>query len=248
MSTQNERANALRRLKKILALTSSSNPGEAAAALQQARTIMDKFGLDAVDAEASTITEERFKMGSADVTGWRSSLVAVIKYSLGVEVLIELTEPAKGHRRPSAKVVFIGEGHKPKIAAYALSVLQRSISKSFVKATEDMIRGALPSKDVKEIKKLLITQKHRDAYAKSWCHSVRSKVASLDNERSPAMKRYMEKFSVEKTAEEQQKVARSRSRKDDPLTSFFERQGYRDGKNVQLNKAMDSGPEQQRLL
>ena len=51
--SESERARVLKRLKKILALSESDNPGEAATALHQARVLMQKYELQESDVALS---------------------------------------------------------------------------------------------------------------------------------------------------------------------------------------------------
>ncbi len=56
-----DREAVLKKIKKCMALSGSANEHEAAAALRQARALMEKFNLSAETVLASTVGESRVK-------------------------------------------------------------------------------------------------------------------------------------------------------------------------------------------
>lgn len=71
-------SSVMRRLRKIMALTESSNPGEASAALHQAQVLMAKHNLTAEAVAQSTITESSIRCSGKDLPEWESRLAAVV--------------------------------------------------------------------------------------------------------------------------------------------------------------------------
>lgn len=246
MSTNNrDLAGVMRRLRKILALTESSNPGEAAAALQQARTIMDRYGIDAVDAAASAVGQATTKMSGAEMPVWEAALVDVIRRTLGVEAVREYFRKVPGLKRPRGAVIFIGEGPKAKIAAYAFDVLRKKLRQAMQASTEDLVAKAFPE-GPPEGAKLKLTAKQRHAYAMGWCAGVQSKVQQLVHTPSPAVSRYMETFGELKSAPPP--APSKRPRKLDAVSIHLTRQGLRDGDRVELHQAVHGSQGQQALL
>lgn len=233
---ESEMQRVLRRLRKVLALANSSNPGEAAAALQQAKTIMDRYGIDAVDAEATAVTEATVSSSRAEVPVWESILLSVVRNSLGVQVVRETYHKRAGYRRPRAGITFIGEGPKAQIAAYAFDVLRKKLAKSMKESTQELIAKAMPGACPPGTTYRL-TAKQRNAYAYGWCASVHNKVSQLAPTPSPAVERYMQqRFADAKAAKKRPDI----NERPDPLADYMLRQGIRDGGQVALHQAMNA--------
>lgn len=226
----------MRRLRKILALANSSNPGEAAAALQQAKTIMDRYGIDAVDAEATAVTETTVSSSRADMPAWESILLSVVRNSLGVQIIYQQYRRKAGYRRPKTDITFIGEGPKAQIAAYAFEVLRKKLGKSMKESTQALLAKAMPG-GVPPGTTYRLTAKQRNAYAVGWCASVHSKVSQLVPTASPAVKRYMETRYADAKASEQRALAKEKA---DPVADYMRRQGIADGDEVAIHQAMSS--------
>lgn len=131
-----DRQTALRKIQACLRMAGSANPTEAATALRQARTLMDKYGLSEVDAGASEI-------GAAEApTGYRGGMVPRSLLALANLVadgyrcapVIQLrrrTVIRDGVIRIVAETVihFHGAGADPQIASYAFAVLRRQLQR-----------------------------------------------------------------------------------------------------------------------
>lgn len=243
-----DREKLLRRLRKIMALTESSNPGEAAAALQQARTLMDKYGLDVLDAEATVFEESTTKLSGAKVLPWEGILISIIQKSLGVKAMISGYVPKKFRRRPNAEVIFVGEGPRAELASYAFTVLRRKLKDAIESARLQLQKLAVPESTSSD-KLLVLTDAQRKAYAISWCVAVESKVNALYTPaNSAAMDRYIEaKHDPKKPEAGDQRTRRSRRGKPDLLVSHLAAMGIRDGRGVALHQAMN-GQEQRAAL
>ena len=245
MSTESldpkEREKLLRRLRKIMALTEASNPGEAAAALQQARTLMDKYGLDAIDAEATAFEESSTGLSGAKVLPWEGILIGVIIKALGVKAMISSSRPMKGTRRPNASVIFVGEGPRAEMASYAFTVLKRKL-KASIEATRVSLQLRVAPGSSPEDKLLTFTSDQRMAYAVNWCAAVESKVSALyPSADAAAIDRFIESKLTPKDAGSQERERRSRrKRKPDVVASYLAGVGAADGRKVALHQAMEA--------
>lgn len=236
----------MRRLRKVLALSQSSEPGEAAAALHQARAIMDKYGLDHVDAQISAVEESSTTLSGTDMLRWEVILVDTIKRAMGVEVLISRYEKTKGRTRPRASVIFVGEGHRAQVAAYAFDVLRRQLRASMQTTYAALAQKAGPNVNATDIRRLL-TRSQREAYANAWVSAVHQKIQALDIAVSPAVKRYM--AEKEAPAMEHKNLKPStRKHKQDALTIHLLREGFRAGSQAQLHQAMDENRGETALI
>lgn len=108
----------LQKIKKCLALASSANEHEAAAALAKARALMEEHGIDDEQLELADVGEATAR-GNRSVRPalWENLLVAVVCHALSVTSFID----ARGDR------CFIGRDPRPEVATYAFVVLSRQL-------------------------------------------------------------------------------------------------------------------------
>ena len=109
----------LNKIKKCLALTASDNPGEAAAALRQAKKLMDKHGI--TEAHVKLAEVKAVQTGKIPPAKDRAAkLVAIIGDAFACEPLIRSKEGITFFE-------FIGKGHYPELAAYTYAILWRRL-------------------------------------------------------------------------------------------------------------------------
>jgi hypothetical protein len=232
-----DRKGVLRRLKKILALSESSNPGEAAAALHQADAIMKKFGITKVDAEISSVEESETALSSAELNKWESALFSVVAASLGVSAFVSGYKKVRGVRRPRAKIIFVGEGFRAQVAAYAFETLRRKLKIDLKQSFNSILTQAGVDEDVK--RSLKMTTLQRDAYALNWCHAVKGKVAGLAPEVPKSVLLYLEtRIGVDSRETPQPKKSKP-AKPLDALASYMASKGRVDGQSVELHKAVN---------
>ncbi|MBQ0916849.1 DUF2786 domain-containing protein [Hydrogenophaga aromaticivorans] len=243
-----DRAKLLRRLRKILALAESANPGEAAAALHQARALMDKYGIDEVDAQTSAFEESSAtKLAGADVLPWEGALLSIIENSLGVKALIGGFNRRKGARRLNAQVIFVGEGPRAELAEYAFKVLRRKLKTAIDDAVHELVLRVYPEAVKGECRGVL-KPAQRKAYAMGWCCAVRGKIQALHTPPpSEALKRYLLQRGVKDPDASPPPKPKKRSGKRDPVGAYLSLMGVRDGRDVALHKAMSEQAGQARL-
>jgi len=113
-----DREKTIGRIRKLLALARSSNPHEAAQALERAQAMMAEHGLDQGAPELNDIAafEARFVMSKAERwPGYVNGLASAVKRTFGVEVL----------RGGNTRVWFYGASARAEVAAYAFDALGR---------------------------------------------------------------------------------------------------------------------------
>lgn len=236
--TPEDKKRILRRLKKILALSESSNPGEAAAALHQANLLMQKYGMSQVDAEISSVEESETTLSSAEISKWEQALFGVVAASLGVSAFISGYSKIKGLRRPRGKIIFVGEGYRSKVAVYAFETLRRKLRKDLKESFDAILTQAGINDGDKKLVK--VTSSQRDAYAFSWCHAVRGKVAGLAPEVPATVKLYLETRIGSPTNHDAPPQKPKAEKPLDALAGYLASKGLRDGKAVELHKAVHS--------
>lgn len=120
-----DRDRILDKIKKCLALAKSQNEHEAAAALRQARALMDAHSITDAEMLAIGVSEERAISGGTETpANWECTLAARLAHMFGCRLL---------HARTgwdTAEWAFIGVSPQPEVARYAFEVLFRQARKA----------------------------------------------------------------------------------------------------------------------
>lgn len=126
------REDALKKIKKCLALSRSANEHEAAAALRQAQHLMREHGLREQDVSMADVAEVRVKACSTAANAWELRLVNVIGDAFGCETfgLVGGRYNDAGNYVRSRHWVFVGMQAAPSVAGYACEVLLRQCAKA----------------------------------------------------------------------------------------------------------------------
>ena len=162
------RDDALKKIKKCLALSRSANEHEAAAALRQAQALMREHGLREQDVSLADVAEVKVKAYSTAANAWELRLVRVIAEAFGCETFGQLS----GHYNGAGNFVrtrhwvFVGMHSAPAVAGYACEVLARQCAKA---------RLAHIGKQPKNCKPITKTARG-DAFAIGWVSAVRGMV------------------------------------------------------------------------
>lgn len=122
----------LDKIKKCLALSQSSEPHEAAAALRQAQKLMQLHNVDMTTVERSEVGQEdvKSKFSVSVPKSYEVNLVQKICRSFGCEVLWAKSHSRKRGDDRYASFKIIGLKHQVKIAAYTCDVMQRKMHKA----------------------------------------------------------------------------------------------------------------------
>ncbi len=223
-----------RRLRKVLALTKSSEPGEAAAALHQARKLMELHGLS--ERDALDIREAELKLSGADISEMEGAVASVIRKTFGVEILVQRQPKTAGHRRRRASVIFVGEGPSPDLAVYAFANLRRMIYSDLDASIERFQRNQGLA-----VRKLAIPPVAKQAYAQGWCASVRRHMTQFGGvEPSPAVCAYL---ASRQSVREGAPVRKLRG-PGGVFASDFRNLGLLDGREVRLNMGVNTAAGQ----
>lgn len=117
------------KIKKCLALSASSNPHEAAAALRQAHALMNKHGVSAHEVTMADIGEARAdsKTMSRDKPAhWELRLAALVGSAFGCQIMVHRFDLPKGFGHLNeGHYIFVGLKQQAEIAAYTVTVLIR---------------------------------------------------------------------------------------------------------------------------
>jgi len=218
MSQNNEKI--LDKLKKLLALSKSDNPHEAALALQRARKLMDTFGITAEDIVLNDIGEEisdYWPVGAVNPPRYMLGLLTIIQDAFGVKSLI-----LQGIKN---RVSFYGLKERTALAAYTYDVLGRQL----IRARRDYI-----SQQNKRIK--TSTKSRRgDKFAEGWIIAVLGEIEKL------AMTAREEAFCqrwLEKKYTRHESISGRDARNVRGADKALN-QGYQEGRQVQLHQPVN---------
>ncbi len=207
---------ALDKIKKLLRLSKSNNPNEAAAAMRQAQAMMREHGIDHADIDASIAKESRAKSGSMKrPVSWEVSLVNMVADCFSCCVILRTGFTTRG------EYAFIGVDAKPEIAVYAFEVLRRQCRRGRAEYISTALRRCGPASKTRRA----------DEFCLGWVVAARRHVIPLvpSEQERQAIVAYTAKHYPE--VRDTQGVRRKGKARD------FEF-GYEDGANARLDRGM----------
>lgn len=224
-----DRERILDKIKKCLALSASQNEHEAAAALRQARALMDAHGITDTEMKAIGVSEESTLAGAVDSPAhWESTLAASIAHMFGCHLL---------HARKdwyTAMWSFIGVSPQPEVARYAFEVLFRQAKK----ARQEHIKSNL-----KRFKKTNKTRR-ADLFSEGWVHAATAAISPWvsSQAQTDAVDAYMQIKHPKTGNLETRNRNAGRQLSDRDRDSYYA--GRRSGEQAELNKGVgaDSAP------
>lgn len=160
---QVKRQKVLEKIKKCLALSDSTNPHEAEAALRQAKKLMEKFRLEEADVLASRAEEHVLILGKAKAAPavWIRMLGNVVAESMNCICFYR-------HGKSGQALIFIGEIGNGELAAYAFTVLSRQLKamkKGYLESNSHLSHAS--------------QRKIGTMYTEGWIRTVGSRVAQF---------------------------------------------------------------------
>ena len=216
----------LRRIKKCLALSKSSNEHESAAALRQAKAMMEKHGISLHDAELPSIEvldTSAGKHSRARYTTPEKHLINVICSFFGCSVVFSDSYP-----------VIAGEAPGPEICSYAIHVLVRQIQvnrKDSLKEFESQ-HFKLKSSAIKAFNR---------SYGMAWVAAVSEKVREFASQTTEQVRDAQDQairahFNMGAGGEFRE--INNPKIKDSPLEAYAFGKGWNDGKQANIQSGM----------
>lgn len=118
----------IRKIKRCLALSASSNETEAATAMRQAQALMREYRLTEVDVRLSEVGEvESKEYRITRRPTWDRQLSAIVARAFGVRSL-DVKHWSKSAGRVVARAQFVGVTPAPQIAMYAYEALLNKLT------------------------------------------------------------------------------------------------------------------------
>lgn len=218
---------AIRKITKLLALATSSNEAEAAAAKRQADALMKKFGLDQLDVQAAQIDEQCLKSAGKDgIPIYENMLANAVAKVFGARALFQTGETGevctwRGWRktRKAGTLSFVAPSAQAKLSVYCFEALRRQMRSD---------RRKLNAR---------LSQVQAEAWAIGWVAAVTPKLEALNmGFTQDAANAYVSK--------QVKSVAKTSGRLQDGLSNAGEdaialaRLGNRQGQKAQLHAAV----------
>lgn len=173
----------IERVKKLLALSKSSNVHEAALAMEHAQRLMQEHGLTMRDVRASDVKSHVGPMAKAKTPAvYVQRLAQMVAESFGCEIFLVSEEISWGQWETS--VCFVGIESAAELAGYAFDVLRRQLNRD----RREHLSG------LKRCKRTTKTRRC-DLFCTAWIRQVRDKVRklTLPPEHEAAISAWMER-------------------------------------------------------
>jgi len=236
----NDRKKALEKIKRCLALSQSANEHEAAAAMRQARLLMDKWQVTDNDIDLLDITEASTRAGSTTRPAeWEANLAVIVAKTMQCQAIFVSKKciGATGFTRVG-EWNFVGVDPSPEIATYAFQVLSRQIRK----ARTDYIKTAL-----KRVKVTANKTRRADLFCDGWIDTASRLILDLSASNPATTKR------VDQYMSRQHQNLKDLKTTDRNAGRNFGERDFNDhaagkvaGKSAQLNRGM-SGERQKAI-
>ena len=222
----------LRKIKRCMDLSNSSNDNEAALALKHMQALMDKHGVTSSHVMAYDVTEHSTKLNVLErPANWVITLHTTIGQAMDCESVIRRGGNEK------AKLVYLGIGSTPEIAGYAFEVMLRKLKADraeFIKTKLSRYKTANKTKLA-------------DAYCEGWVINVYRKVKNLNPnlEVKEKIKAYQE-TKMPELEDDKLYSPKSRIKTGDDKAQIAANMGFEKSKDVDLFAA--TGHTQQALI
>ncbi len=176
MSNNKDIDKIIQRIRKCLALSSSSNPNEAAAALRQAQKLMERFGVTEDQVKMADVKESASSAGRTAKTPplWITSLATTVSKAFCVSQFYN------ARRFETGQFVFVGVGPAAEVAGYTFTVLRRKCA-----SARDQYYRRLRGRRASRIRRA-------DAYAWGWVVAVSAKVQEFAQDTPKIVGQYLQ--------------------------------------------------------
>lgn len=210
----------IRKIKHCLALSQSSNADEAATALRQAQKLMQIHNINEFDTLSVDINEHSANSTTkTNPPTWQYSLASVVADAMGCAYHCNTWQ--RGSAGYKSAFVFYGFDYQPEIAAYALEVLLRQVTKE---------RKEFVAKLDNELSRYE-KRRHGDYFCLGWVKGAAEVVQSfaLPEQQEKAIEKYQkDNYSLEPWSRKAKPVVLGAHAS---LT-----QGFNRGQNANLNR------------
>lgn len=229
MTTDNERNNILKKIKKCLALSKSSNASEAAIALKQAKKLLEANKITMDEVYADEIKTIRIKFRSKNPNKDSQSLILALLRVFPCKAAIRPISSRESH------VVIFGDSISTELFVYAYDVLVKQLKKDLKKNINPIKyqEGMTPSK----------LRKARKIYKIGWTNGIAEKCnALIPSEEENAQRARINDHTKSIIRKNEAKEPKPISLNSEELK--IAKAGYADGEKVNLHHAAKFKPRE----
>jgi len=243
--SKTEHKNLLEKIRKLLALSESSNENEALLAAAKAKEMLERYNLSLADIESCEILEKNYDTGSSRMPGWLLQLSASVARGFNCEIYYKRT--VCGKSKLTASICFVGTDIDTEIAEYVFEYLRKTVESvtakkmkelkmpkfakllrinkaSYLRRMRNSYRIGLVAALDEKIRRFAESGKGRET-AKAGCAGSNAMTVS----REGALQRYMNSLEL----------SRGRRGKTSVLPDGYH-DGLKDGKDISINKGLRS--------
>ncbi|WP_219211888.1 DUF2786 domain-containing protein [Variovorax boronicumulans] len=225
------RDDALKKIKKCLALAKSTNPNEAGIAMRQAQRLMAEHGVSLDDVALSDVSVVKCSTRTNSQPRWEVSLARMIAEAFGCDLIWLSEDRMLGSRRViHREVAFIGIASAPQVAAYAWDVLSRQCAKA---------RLAHLRKQPARCKPITLTARG-DEFAMGWVHAAHQLLDAFANSERNVL--LIEQYKAQTWPDSTTFKAKDRTIGRN-VTTTDRAAGFVAGLEAQLNRGVGGVPE-----
>lgn len=218
------------KIKKLLALSKSSNANEAAIALNQAQKLMKEYDIDLANIEIKEeINGRQFAYSGGSYV---PSIASIIKDVFGVEVLVQ------GNAKRKVSYIFVGTKDKAEVASYFFDVLIRKVMQARRNKLKELSESL---KYVNKKTKIKIA----DSFCLGWCCAVSQKLEKMILE--PAEEEMLKNYSNQKVFGKND-YFKKMNEKTNNIIDNVAKEGYQEGKNVELFFGMKGQAKKKEMI
>lgn len=226
-----DRDNIIDKIKKCLALSASSNEHEAAAALRQAKKLMEAHSISDLDVHAAEANEKRARAGAIKrPANWEAALANSIGDAFGCEVLFS-------SNWNYGEWTFIGTGAAPEVAEYSFKVLFRQAKASRAEHIKARLKRCKPATKTRRA----------DLYCEGWVRSVTALITKFSGSdtNQKAVDAYMAtRYPSLVDLQCRDRNADRNLNRHEEMDSWY---GSQSGRNASLNRGVGGAEEQKAI-
>ena len=233
------REDAIQKIKKCLALSKSANQHEAASALRHAQALMEKYNIDADDAELlGIVNAEILGSGSQKPPVFESMLAQSIAKLMDCKVFLSYQ---MNRTSSTSKVIsvwhFAGFDPAPEIASYAFDVLYRQLKKA---------RTTFINTTLKRVQIRANKVKRADMFCEGWVLEASEQARRIkpNTEKLKQIEAHIKKTTELTTFKPKNRNEKTRDSSRSRNDYWSGRQA---GKEAQINHGMNAGQEFEKL-
>lgn len=220
MVTESINPRAIDKIKKCLALSQSDNPHEAAAALRQAKAMMEKYGVSDAAITRSDIGESTTKTKSRrSIPRWEVALITMVGSAFGCKTMYQAWQ---------GQYTFVGIKDKAELAAYTATVLLRRANtarKNYLDQITSQYRLTRGEKT-----------KMADAFCLGWVHTINKTVSAFAN--PPEVEEVIAQHVADETQGRATKTRDTIGKKLDGIAAFAARAGAAAASGESIHRPM----------